>query len=254
MYWHSVFVCSVPRLQGFSIFVLLTNDISGARGSSGAAVCVGFAVRICRLLFGFMFEMVPPFPHYLCIYRFCVPWNSSRCWNAAFEAAQELLHIQLSKLYCLARLLGTSEQFFELLWPGAWSDWSPFASVKLRSLLFPWSATESGAARNLGFFTWKCSWKVLALPSSGGGGRVVLKKKKKKTTPNTFCSLSMLTFWFVFFSQSSSFQEWTGKESKSDYCHDNSWMCQDASRFQAVSKYLCFRSGRPQSDAGAYGL
>jgi len=52
---NSGFVCSLPRLQGFSIFVLLTNDISGARGSSGAAVCGGFAVRICWLLFGLMF-------------------------------------------------------------------------------------------------------------------------------------------------------------------------------------------------------
>lgn len=100
------------------------------------------------------------------------------------------------------------------------------------------------------------SQKVLVLPSSSGGKSVVLnynfKRKKKK---HTFCSTSMVTFWFVFFfSQNSSFQEWTGKESKSDYWHDNSWMCQVASRSQAVSKYLCFRSRRPQSDAGADGL
>lgn len=110
-------------------------------------------------------------------------------------------------------------------------------------------------AWNLKLVTWKCSQKVLVLPSSSGGKSVVLNynlKRKKNPTPSA--AQGWLPSGLFFFSQNSSFQEWTGKESKSDYCHDNSWMCQVASRSQAVSKYLCFRSRRPQSDAGADGL
>lgn len=106
-------------------------------------------------------------------------------------------------------------------------------------------------AWNLGLVTWKCSQKVLVLPYSSGGKSVVLNYNLKRKKTHTFRSTS-IPFGLFFFSQNSSFQEWTGQESKSDYCHDNSWMCQDASRSQAVSKYFCFRSGRPQSDAGAW--
>lgn len=40
-------------------------------------------------------------------------------------------------------LLGTAEEFFELLWLGFWSDWSSFAWVKLRSPSLPSGAIGS---------------------------------------------------------------------------------------------------------------
>lgn len=69
-------------------------------------------------------------------------------------------------------------------------------------------------AWNLGLVTWKCSQKVLVLPSSSGGKSVVLNYNFQRKKTHTFCSSSMVTFWFVFFLVKivPSRSDWEGKQ------------------------------------------
>lgn len=94
---------------------------------------------------------------------------------------------------------------------------------------------------------------MLVLPSLGGGGRVVLKKGKKKRNPTQHllqpkCAYLLVCFFLVKIVPSRSE---LGRKANQIIAMITVGCAKMPQGFKLRVNTFCFRSGRPQSDAGS---